>query len=533
MACFRAATVTPGVTLINVRGTGIARRRGPTLRSAARANAQDGSGQHPSGRKGSRVPQELVFGGGDSLPNATHTNLTPKSTTGTEAERKGGVSGTRRRSHARRPVRDSTKQVGDALQRFRDATQTGGSRVPARPEEPIAEPFDSPPKRQVQRPSAERRADRDERAEEESSTRVGSTSTEVRDALKRFRDAATGRHEREGARYVAPAERATPDERLAEQQAERAPEAERGYRRPSALAQTLEAFRNSVGLQDATTQRNGSPGDAISASAPKGEDDSEWGGGGSSRYADDDGDWGGWSGFIAPSSTRRDKQAQSSQPPKEKDRSRGRPVPQIEWLSDEEVQRVIPRAPQPQQYSYFQSDGDIVQRMGGSFAILVIAGAFTQAAPIAVGAATFPFWGPLVQATARNLPVREFSCCGLWFANVYEVDWQPNPSQMYRNRRVASYRRSKPQWLISVTLGDDSGARAQVDLETNSPPGSVKVGDRIEVLVVSPDQRLRTFKIVRELFLPDNKFWISDYPFVNRRAFLGVRRALKRPQRSP
>lgn len=112
-----------------------------------------------------------------------------------------------------------------------------------------------------------------------------------------------------------------------------------------------------------------------------------------------------------------------------------------------------------------QSDGDIVQRMGGSFAILVIAGAFTQAAPIAVGAATFPFWGPLVQATARNLPVREFSCCGLWFANVYEVDWQPNPSQMYRNRRVASYRRSKPQWLISVTLGDDSGARAQVDLE--------------------------------------------------------------------
>lgn len=40
-------------------------------------------------------------------------------------------------------------------------------------------------------------------------------------------------------------------------------------------------------------------------------------------------------------------------------------------------------------------------------------------------------------------------------------------------------------------------------------------------------------QIVRELFLPDNKFWISDYPFVNRRAFLGVRRALKRPQRSP
>lgn len=467
------------------------------------------------GARGPVVPNELVFGSTD--PQA------PSVPVGAARQERDYPPEKRARRRTRVSSKDdASKRVESALQRFKAASQQGSQVVGA-----VAATVPTDP-RTPGAPMAKRSMEVDSTSEEGGSVAGGS--------VRRYRGASADRGSRRGKEANSPAAGGNEqpygadgeDESAVARTGSREMEG-RAHRRTSRVTQALDAFRNaSVGFVDGERQRETEvSGRQRTSTRPQSNVDSEWG----SRSVvdvEDDG-WGTAFRQTARDETRgwMGSDTEGAAVDRSSTTSNDKPTPQIEWLSDEEVQRVVPVIPQPSQYSYYQN-GDIVQRVGGSFAVLVIATAFTQAAPLAVGAATFPFWGPLVQATARNLPVRDFNCCGLWFAQVFDVDWQPNPSQLYRGRRKVMSQREKPQWVVSVVVGDDSGARTRVEVESNCPPGSLSPGDDIEMLVVTPDQSLRTFKVIRELYLPQSRFWLSDYPFINRRAFLTLSAAFRK-----
>uniref|UniRef100_A0A061QNR6 Uncharacterized protein n=1 Tax=Tetraselmis sp. GSL018 TaxID=582737 RepID=A0A061QNR6_9CHLO len=192
-------------------------------------------------------------------------------------------------------------------------------------------------------------------------------------------------------------------------------------------------------------------------------------------------------------------------PPRTRPAASAGDAPRVSWLEPEDANSLIPAAPLPEQYSYYQGR-NLVQSVGLSFVVGLAANAFTQAAPLAVGAASFPFLAPLLLATARNLPMRRFPYCG----------------NARRGRRVAA---GAPRQLRRQSRGPragpigDSGARARLQLETAAPSSAVQPGDRVEAVVVANDLELNSFKVVRELFLPDAGIWLSEYPFINRQAF--------------
>eukprot|EP00191_Tetraselmis_sp_GSL018_P023362 CAMPEP_0177625052 /NCGR_PEP_ID=MMETSP0419_2-20121207/29867_1 /TAXON_ID=582737 /ORGANISM="Tetraselmis sp., Strain GSL018" /LENGTH=472 /DNA_ID=CAMNT_0019125919 /DNA_START=460 /DNA_END=1879 /DNA_ORIENTATION=+ len=201
-------------------------------------------------------------------------------------------------------------------------------------------------------------------------------------------------------------------------------------------------------------------------------------------------------------------------PPRTRPAASAGDAPRVSWLEPEDANSLIPAAPLPEQYSYYQGR-NLVQSVGLSFVVGLAANAFTQAAPLAVGAASFPFLAPLLLATARNLPMRRFPYCG----------------NARRGRRVAA---GAPRQLRRQSRGPragpigDSGARARLQLETAAPSSAVQPGDRVEAVVVANDLELNSFKVVRELFLPDAGIWLSEYPFINRQAFQYLSTDLKK-----
>lgn len=50
----------------------------------------------------------------------------------------------------------------------------------------------------------------------------------------------------------------------------------------------------------------------------------------------------------------------------------------------------------------------------------------------------------------------------------------------------------------------------------------MQVGDDVELVVLSGQPTLRQFSAVREAYLPELGVWLSDYPFLERRAFRAV-----------
>jgi hypothetical protein len=48
----------------------------------------------------------------------------------------------------------------------------------------------------------------------------------------------------------------------------------------------------------------------------------------------------------------------------------------------------------------------------------------------------------------------------------------------------------------------------------------------VELVVVSDEPQLQRFRAVREAYLPDLALWLSEYPFVERRAFRALSDAI-------
>jgi hypothetical protein len=54
----------------------------------------------------------------------------------------------------------------------------------------------------------------------------------------------------------------------------------------------------------------------------------------------------------------------------------------------------------------------------------------------------------------------------------------------------------------------------------------VQPGDEVELIVVSNEPQLQRFRAVREAYLPELGVWLTEYPFVERRAFRAISDAI-------
>jgi len=85
---------------------------------------------------------------------------------------------------------------------------------------------------------------------------------------------------------------------------------------------------------------------------------------------------------------------------------------------------------------------------------------------------------------------------------------------------VWTFTRCRGQEVLRLLLGDDSGARVELEMPYRPEHQQIRLGDVAHVAVVSDSGRMTRFRAIREAYLPESQVWVADYPFSERSVFL-------------
>ena len=77
-------------------------------------------------------------------------------------------------------------------------------------------------------------------------------------------------------------------------------------------------------------------------------------------------------------------------------------------------------------------------------------------------------------------------------------------------------RPSRPIDMLQLFIGDRSKAQVMIETPWTLQHNRIRLGEPVELVVVSDVRNLQRFKVVRDAFLPASQLWISDYPFLAR-----------------
>ncbi|QDZ23346.1 hypothetical protein HOP50_10g58840 [Chloropicon primus] len=201
-------------------------------------------------------------------------------------------------------------------------------------------------------------------------------------------------------------------------------------------------------------------------------------------------------------------------------------------LRSEELHDLFPLSGTPGQYSYYWGTWDqAVQRFALSLLITLVA---TNSSPVlAAGAFTYSAWGPVVRSMTRNLSVKKYPYGGFWEARVLDLEFRRDPSRERGKQRGrwrtnqaeafaagGAYRRGRGALTTTeIRVGQEGMADVVVEVPYELSHEMLRQGDPALLVVVSNSPTLSSFKAVRDVFLPETRQWLYDYPFVNRRGF--------------
>lgn len=138
-------------------------------------------------------------------------------------------------------------------------------------------------------------------------------------------------------------------------------------------------------------------------------------------------------------------------------------------------------------------------------------------------------WAPILWASLRNLEYRKYNYTGFWRGEVLDVfiteeligqEETVNP----RGDLVIVENRER---CLNLEVGDDTGfaTRLRVPLKRNYE--AIDIGDPAEMLVLSSRSDLSRIMRTTDIYISNNKIWVSDYPYLQRDAFVEVSRRLR------
>jgi len=195
---------------------------------------------------------------------------------------------------------------------------------------------------------------------------------------------------------------------------------------------------------------------------------------------------------------------------------------------------LLPIGATGEQYAYFWGGPETaVQRLGVSLVGLVATVNLT--ALLAVPTATFFLWAPVALAARRNSSARRGRNIGLWRARVLAVgtrDAAPGPGyfdeRSGRDEYGSGMKPSRESWMLSLLVGDYSGARVELRVPLQRSHAQIVEGDEVEMVVGSDESYFARFEAVREAYFPRSGTWVGEYPFLDRRAMPAISGRIER-----
>lgn len=141
-------------------------------------------------------------------------------------------------------------------------------------------------------------------------------------------------------------------------------------------------------------------------------------------------------------------------------------------------------------------------------------------------------WTPVYFATRRNWDCRRYEYAGLWQGEVLDVFVT---EELVREEETVNKKGElvvieNRERRLNLEIGDETGFSTQVQVPLKRFHKSIRRGDLAEMVVMSNRPDLSRFTKLSDLYIPDYGIWVSDYPYLQREAFVEVSRQLRQRQ---
>ena len=211
-------------------------------------------------------------------------------------------------------------------------------------------------------------------------------------------------------------------------------------------------------------------------------------------------------------------------------------------VTQEKFEELIPRIATVDQYRYcWGKASDFLKRI----LISVVAGVCIFILRLFVWEALHPItsilgiiagfywlWNPLYLASRRNIEIRRYSYGGFWRGRVLDtfITDELIGTEETANKRGELVIVENRERRITLEVGDKTGFTTQIQVPLRRDHRLIRNGDLAEMLVLSNRPDLSRINMVSDIFIPDHKLWVSDYPYVQKTSFIEVSRKLMRQQ---
>ncbi|MBE9078351.1 phosphate ABC transporter permease [Romeria aff. gracilis LEGE 07310] len=216
-------------------------------------------------------------------------------------------------------------------------------------------------------------------------------------------------------------------------------------------------------------------------------------------------------------------------------------------LTRKTFDQLVPKVGTADQYRYcWGSPADLLRRvlisvagLTGVFALRYLLG--DASVPFAFVAGTifglYWLWSPVYFASRRNAGLRRNSYSGFWRGRVLDayVTNDVTGTEETVDKRGDLVIVENRERRLNLELGDRTGFVTQFQVPLQKDHRLIRPGDFAEMIVTSNREDLGRISAISDIYIPDAKLWVSDYPYLRKDIFVEVRQQLRRQQqrRSP
>jgi len=134
------------------------------------------------------------------------------------------------------------------------------------------------------------------------------------------------------------------------------------------------------------------------------------------------------------------------------------------------------------------------------------------------------FWSPVYVASLRNRQYRRYPYGGFWRGQVLDIyiterliNEEQRANQLGELVIIENCER-----LINVEVGDQQGFTMTIQSPVKRLYKAIQPGQTAELLLLSKQPDLERIECFSDLYLPQLKLWVSDYPYLRRDIFQDI-----------
>ncbi len=130
-------------------------------------------------------------------------------------------------------------------------------------------------------------------------------------------------------------------------------------------------------------------------------------------------------------------------------------------------------------------------------------------------------WGPILEASRQNSKLRGLKNVALFEGQIIDLYTQEkieNSHEQANKLGELELVENRRTWLF-LDIGDEDGYLTQLNFPLESKHQIIREGAKIRCLVFSQDRDFNSVFTTTDAWLPREKMWVGEYPFLLRPAF--------------